>query len=54
MKKTTKELEKLAEEMIFQMTMERVPKEERCEKQGNAKWQIAMYYLRLVNGDFEQ
>lgn len=42
-------LKKMALEMIFQMTGERVPKKEQCEIQGNANYQIAMYYLRKAS-----
>lgn len=41
-----KKLKKMALEMVFQMTGERVPKKEQCEEQGNANYQIAMFYLR--------
>ena len=43
------ELIEMALEMIYQMTGERVLKEEQCRHQGNANYQIAMTYLTKVN-----
>ena len=43
------QIKKIALEMIYQMTGERIPKEEQCRYQGNANYQIAMSYLTKVN-----
>ena len=44
------EIKSMALKMIYQMTGEKVPKEEQCRWQGNANYQIAMTYLNKVNG----
>lgn len=36
--------------MIFQMTGKTISEEDKCEKQGDSDWQIAMYYFRLIAG----
>lgn len=43
------ELSKMASEMIYQMTGEKINEKEQCEAQGNEKYQIAFYYLNKVN-----
>lgn len=44
-----KEITKMAIEMIYQITGEKVPEEEQCIHQGNVNYQIAMTYLTKVN-----
>jgi hypothetical protein len=46
---SNEELEEMCEELIYQMTGAKVPKEERCQLQGHSYWQIGMYYLTKVN-----
>ena len=48
-KLSDKEIKKMALEMIYQMTGERVPEEKQCIVQGDADYQIAMHYLEKVN-----
>lgn len=42
------EIKEMALDMIFQMTGDVVPKDMRCHRQGDSKYQIAVHYLTKV------